>query len=229
MNNPLFIIFHSTYTHIIIGLFQGALLLDEVIIDHKKASKIILIHLEELLKKHQKSLADCSFIAAHTGPGPFTTLRVLISLVNGLAYASKIPLVGVDGLLTLVNEFYQDNEIVIALLNAFCNDVYYAIRTPSTTIMGSVSFEEFMISVVSQHLEPQYTIKLVGNAVSMYKDTLVNMQRVHILDPLPQTCSLHALALTALQHWHDKHNIAEQLLPNYLKSSSATLNPTIVS
>ncbi len=45
---------------------------------------------------------DLAFIAAHQGPAPFTTLRVCLTTVNGFAFATGMPLIGINGLQELV-------------------------------------------------------------------------------------------------------------------------------
>ena len=231
MNTPLFLTFHNTYTDIMISLYDGPLLLNTITEHHKEASKTLVTHIQCLLDSQHKALKDCSFIAAHIGPGPFTTLRAVISSVNGLAYASNIPLVGVDGLTTFIDEYHVAETTTIALLNAFCEDVYYAIRTSTTMIIGCSAINEFLDTILPTHVAPAASIRFIGNAVIMYKSNIINrlQQPFIILDPLPSTCSVNAVALTALKQWHDKSNVTTQLLPNYLKNSSSKISPAILT
>jgi tRNA threonylcarbamoyladenosine biosynthesis protein TsaB len=228
VNNILFITFHSTYTTIILGLFRDNQLIDCTIEDHKKASKTLPGHLQELLSRQNIQLSDCAFIAAHTGPGPFTTLRVLISFVDGLAYASKLPLVGVDGLITFIEEYHTAQGTTIALLNAFCDDVYYAIRSSKTptTLVGVTSITQFLNDIVPIYSTPSEIITFIGNGTTLHQDIISRSlkQPYMFAAPIPETCSLNAIAQAALNQWHDKKNITEHLLPTYLKSYSATMN-----
>src|SRR3989338_3322087 len=69
-----------------------------------EACKLLMLKLNELLTSEQKQWSDISFIVVNQGPAPFTTLRALIATVNGISFATRIPLVGVDGLLTFAME-----------------------------------------------------------------------------------------------------------------------------
>ena len=57
-----------------------------------------------MLKQHALTFSGLAFIAAHQGPAPFTTLRVCLTTVNGFAFATQVPLIGVNGLKELVDE-----------------------------------------------------------------------------------------------------------------------------
>src|SRR5471030_2525471 len=88
----------NTYTHVEMALFQDGQLINWVSEDKLRASKHFILLIAGLLQEHQIKFSDLSFVAVNQGPGPFTTLRVVIASVNGLSYATKIPLVGIDAL-----------------------------------------------------------------------------------------------------------------------------------
>lgn len=98
---------------------------------NKKTSAQLIPLLDSLLCENNISLADITFIAANRGPAPFTTLRTVLATVNGLAQATKIPLIGVDTFSTFLEELATKNShfdgTFVIIQNAFCNDLYYAI------------------------------------------------------------------------------------------------------
>ncbi len=67
-------------------------------------SQQVLILIDELLKKHKKTLKDLTEIEVKTGPGSFTGLRVGLAVANALGWALKIP---VNGKKEIAQPFYK--------------------------------------------------------------------------------------------------------------------------
>lgn len=62
--------------------------------DHKTSEKLlVLIH--DHLRKERVSLSDIDCIGVVAGPGPFTSVRVGVSVANALGYALAVPVVSV--------------------------------------------------------------------------------------------------------------------------------------
>lgn len=57
----------------------------------------LLRYLEEQLQKNSKSWDDISAIGVFSGPGSFTGLRIGMTVLNTLADAKEIPIVGATG------------------------------------------------------------------------------------------------------------------------------------
>ena len=74
-----------------------------------------------------------AFLAVNQGPGAFTSLRVIIASINGLALGdAQKRLIGVDGLDALAQEAHQkyikdQNALLVPLLNAYNSEVYYGV------------------------------------------------------------------------------------------------------
>ena len=209
----------TTYEQLQIGLYQEYKLLDSIYGDKKESSKYIVIHIDTLLVRNNLSLKDFSFIAVNQGPAPFTSLRVVIATVNGLSFAANIPLVGVDGLEAFVQEQTDGNlPYTVALINAYNNDVYYAIQAPNQILQkGCKNIEEFLHELKNQFNDQK--IRFIGNGTALFKglitDTFGNNE--FIPDPIPEYPSLEQIALIALNQWHNKEKIFNHILPLYLK------------
>lgn len=60
-------------------------------------AKNLLRYLQEQLAKHGKTFADVTAIGAFKGPGSFTGLRIGLTVLNTVADAQNIPIVGASG------------------------------------------------------------------------------------------------------------------------------------
>ena len=61
-------------------------------------SRTLLPMVEDMLKNTEKKIADVDLIAVAHGPGSFTGIRIGVSTVTGLAWASDKKCVGVSTL-----------------------------------------------------------------------------------------------------------------------------------
>jgi tRNA threonylcarbamoyladenosine biosynthesis protein TsaB len=64
-------------------------------ISSKILAEDILVLLDKILKQTELTAADFKGVVVTVGPGPYTALRVSLSIGNSLAYGLKIPIAGV--------------------------------------------------------------------------------------------------------------------------------------
>ncbi len=71
----------------------------EISQDVKFHSAHLLKAIDKVLKKANVKLRDLDYLAASTGPGSFTGIRVGLSTMQGLSLALDIPVVGIPAAL----------------------------------------------------------------------------------------------------------------------------------
>jgi len=81
----------------------------------------------ELLASAGKRLEDLAAIVVGTGPGSLTGLRVAHATGKGLAYARKIPLLGVSSLEAMAFDAPHGPELLVPVLDARRGDLYAGI------------------------------------------------------------------------------------------------------
>ena len=86
-----FLTIHARYNDVQMGIFRDGNLIELASDESKKVSKNFIVLLDHLLKNNKLSLSDLSFIAAHQGPAPFTTLRVTLASVMDLHLQQESP------------------------------------------------------------------------------------------------------------------------------------------
>ncbi len=211
-----FLTVHARYKDVQLGLFRGENLIDEASDESKKISKNFILLLDHLLSKNKLSFPDLSFIAAHQGPAPFTTLRVTIASVNGFAFATGVPLIGINGLEALIEERKDTETVTVVLLNAFCQELYYAIAEPSVPIQYGYENADKLIHELAHRFTK---VRFLGNGSEMYRHEIETLygDRATIL-PI-DLVSLQTVAKNAMKSWLEKKTHT-QLMPVYLKGYS---------
>ncbi len=219
----LFLAVHARYKDVQLGLFKDESLIDVACDESKKISRNFIGLLDRMLKKHTLTLSSLAFIAAHQGPAPFTTLRVCLTTINGLAFATQIPLVGVNGLEELVKHHKRPDGVTIVLLNAFSKEVYYGIDDPfNRDILFGYAPAESLITEVA--LRYQSDVYFAGNGIELYDTALKDAlgDRAHFLSR--DIVSLETIAQSSLEKWKHQETHS-QLMPIYLKGYSALPRP----
>jgi tRNA threonylcarbamoyl adenosine modification protein YeaZ len=214
-----FLAIQNTYTHLEIALFQDNQQLEYRSLTKIEASKACIPALEQLLSAHRLTLKDLNFIAVNQGPGPFTTLRVVIATMNGLSFAQKIPLIGVNALQALLDE-YTDAQYAyhIVLLNAFAQDVYYGIQTSHGTFeYGCAPAQQLIVHL--QTLAQKNDLLFLGNGAELHQSLITAAfgKQAHFATPLPHTCSIQQIAKAGKALWEKQEDISFQIEPLYIK------------
>jgi tRNA threonylcarbamoyladenosine biosynthesis protein TsaB len=213
-----FLSIQNNYQLVEVALFRDMQSIASTEISKLEASSHLMLAIQGLLNEHQLSFKDLSFIAANQGPGPFTTLRVVIATVNGISFATKLPLIGVDGLDMFLNEYRDTSHpITVALFNAFNRDAYFGIDTFSSREKGCKNIELLLQDLAQTHAQEQ--IRFIGSGAGFFKDQILSTfdKRAHFPLPMPEQCSLQTIGLHALDCWNSHKNLTYQLLPLYLK------------
>ncbi len=90
-------------------------------------SERLMPSLNRLLQDASLTIRDVQGIALALGPGSFTGLRIGVSTVKGLAYALKVPVVGVSSLDALAQNLRFSSLQVCPVLDARKKEVYAAL------------------------------------------------------------------------------------------------------
>jgi tRNA threonylcarbamoyladenosine biosynthesis protein TsaB len=104
---------------------------EEMIASHVLApmqqAKLILPMINEVLLKSGYSLQDLDALAFGCGPGSFTGVRIAASVMQGLAFATQIPLIKISSLAAIAQAVYNDfgwQHLMVAI-DARMNEVYW--------------------------------------------------------------------------------------------------------
>ena len=90
-------------------------------------SRTLLPMAEDMLKNAELSLKDVDIYAVAHGPGSFTGIRIGVSTVKGLAWASNKPCVGVSTLEAMAWHGLSAGGYICPVMDARRNQVYNAL------------------------------------------------------------------------------------------------------
>jgi len=169
-------------------------------------SQLLFGMLEELLPGGKLREQGIDAIACSSGPGSFTGLRIAASAVQGLAYASGLPVLAISTLAlqaqTALRQGKVDDEsIVLSMLDARINEVYCAVcgfeRGLATVLGGPFACAPGAVAVA-----PQFgSLHGIGSGCRFYAELPEQVSSRLLctdVDVLPAARDLVPLALSAL-------------------------------
>ena len=174
--------------------------------------------IKQLLVNCNQQLEDIDAIAVSIGPGSYTGLRIGVSTAKGLAFVSKIPLIGLDTLEVMCEgvqtETLSSETLLCPMIDARRMEVYCLVRNmeqkllwdTKPLIVESHSFSEF----------DQTPVLFFGNGAEKCKSVL-NSHNHHYLDnQQPDAKNMGRMALHKFEN-KEFEDLA-YLEPNYLKA-----------
>lgn len=172
-------------------------------------------------------LDEIGVVAVDVGPGLFTGLRVGIATAKAMAYALRVPMIGVASLDLVAFPLRETGRLIVAAVDARRGELFYALYRP---VPGGVQrLGEYQVGspgdLASELVARGEECLLVGDGARRYTDDFEGLSRVRVADQEvahPSAASLvqlaHAQALREefIQPW--------ELEPLYLRTPDAVAN-----
>lgn len=224
-----YIITSTRYTDLEIGIFKDDICLEKEIILNKEASKLLVCTLDKMLNKCNLKLNDLNFIGATQGPAPYTSLRANLATINGIAFAKKLPLIGLSTIEILLGQYsfeHSSKILTVAIFNAFGKDVYYGIaRNQNLKSLGSIGAEDLFKTLPDAF--PNKVFKFIGPAVNLFKTKIEEIlkDKARFSDLESSYPTLEMLAQKALTDFNNSQDLLKdkssfiQIMPLYFKPS----------
>ena len=154
------------YDNIECALTNNGVILESATVSKFQAIEQFVPTLAQLLTNNHLTLADISYIGVNVGPGPFNTLRAMLATMNGIHFATQIPLVTLNALELLLEEHSQEDTV--AMLHAFGKEVYlgHPYHDDQRYIYTSI---DHAVEIIEKFYE-NHAVQLVGNAAIKYQE-----------------------------------------------------------
>ena len=190
------------------ALFRDGTLIAEREADAgKKHAETLLPLIDDLLEENGVTIDQIGLFAVDIGPGSFTGVRIGVSLVNALAFATGKRIVAVDSLATLAQSVEKTEQPVCAMIDARNGNAYAALYQAGRTLIEpcAVETESFLTDL------PQDTV-FVGD-VNVQNKTYPRARFVGLAATARQMCAkeeVEPLYLRASQAERLKRESGEQ-------------------
>lgn len=186
-------------------------------------NKLILPMLHELLIEANLLIQQLDVIAFGCGPGSFTGVRIAASIVQGLAYATNLPVVKISTLRALAQgafvEFGKTHCLVAQ--DARMQEIYWGqYQLDPTAIMQPVVPDQLLAPQKVQLLSSNgYTG--VGNGWKIYDDILTKSCKIEVIDTVIYPQAKYIGQLAGVDFTKGLTVSAQEALPVYLREEVA--------
>jgi tRNA threonylcarbamoyladenosine biosynthesis protein TsaB len=180
-----------------------------------------------ICEQAQIELSEIGLVAVDIGPGLFTGLRVGVATAKAVAFALRVPMIGVSSLDLLAFPVRFTPRLIVAAIDARRNELYYAlyrqvpggVQRISEPTVGSAD------DLASELLALSEEVLLVGDGAHRYREAFDGLAKVEIVDQgnsFPSAASLvqlaHARAL------REDFQQIDSIQPMYLRRPDAEIN-----
>ena len=209
-----------------VALATSDTLLAEITLQTKKThSELLMPHIAKILDMAGVSRTDITAVAVSIGPGSFTGLRIGLATAKSLAYAMKIPLVGVPTLAALAYGCFVPGAILSPILDAQKGNVYQALfewqngnvkELMPATVIG---IDEALDSL-AQYSAP---VILMGEAAVLHREKIKQRDN-HLSLAAPHMIIPRASSVAGLGHMLIQQGIHHDVMalePLYIRRSEA--------
>ncbi|MCW9046544.1 MAG: tRNA (adenosine(37)-N6)-threonylcarbamoyltransferase complex dimerization subunit type 1 TsaB [Gammaproteobacteria bacterium] len=211
---------------------SAALYIDGVITEQFKIAprehtRLILKMIETLLDQSALKVGELDALAFGRGPGSFTGVRIATGIVQGLAFASDLPVVPISTLAALAQQTYDNHQQthVLSAIDARMGEIYWACYAKDENNLMRLASKESVSAAESVVLTSALSNSWcgTGSGWASYKEQLEVILGDRLMqiyaDELPRSSSIVKLAVDAFQRGEAIE--ASQALPVYLRNDVA--------
>ena len=183
-------------------------------------NEILLVMVDEMLKKLNIDIEDIDLFVAVTGPGSFTGIRIGVTVVKALAMALNKPIVAVNTLEALSFGVFSDKK-KIPLIDARGERVYYGvyegINNENIVAPALLTIDELL-----DEFSDKGEFVFVGDCVNLYKDRILENKNFEITPACLNSCISKNACVIGKQKY-ERGDISDcfSLSPEYVRLSQA--------
>ncbi|MCW8934194.1 MAG: tRNA (adenosine(37)-N6)-threonylcarbamoyltransferase complex dimerization subunit type 1 TsaB [Gammaproteobacteria bacterium] len=209
------------------ALYVDGVITEQFKIAPREHTRLILKMIETLLAQSSLKVAELDALAFGRGPGSFTGVRIATGIVQGLAFASDLPVVPVSTLAALAQQAHDNYQQthVLSAIDARMGEIYWACYAKDENNLMRLTSKESVSAAESVVLSAGLSNSWcgTGSGWASYKEQLeviLGDQLTQIYaDELPRSSSIVKLAVDAFQRGEAIE--ASQALPVYLRNDVA--------
>lgn len=183
-------------------------------------NEILLVMVDEMLKKLNIDIEDIDLFVAVTGPGSFTGIRIGVTVVKALAMALNKPIVAVNTLEALSFGVFSDKK-KIPLIDARGERVYYGvyegINNKNIVAPALLTIDELL-----EEFSDKGEFVFIGDCVNLYEERILENKNFEITPACLNSC-ISRNACVIGKHKFESGDISDcfNLSPEYVRLSQA--------
>ena len=186
-------------------------------------SQTLMAMTESVLRIGGKAASDIDVYAVTNGPGSFTGVRIGVSAVKGMAFASDKPCIAVSTLESMAYLFLGQNAYICACMDARRNQVYNAVFRVDNNLIERVCDDRAI--AVDELLDELQSLDnkviLVGDGAHLVSEAS-NDPKLAVAPEHIRYQRASAVAAAALEKYNRGDKITPAaLMPSYLRLSQA--------
>jgi tRNA threonylcarbamoyladenosine biosynthesis protein TsaB len=170
---------------------NGILLAVRIIETPRSAAAKLGVLINEVLKESDRSPKEIEGVVITSGPGSYTGLRIGVATAKGLCYALNVPLISVNTLELLANQFQKekskalsDGVLLCPMIDARRMEVYCALLDKELNYIEEVQAKIIDSTSFIDYLENQ-TIYFIGNGAEKCAKVIENTNAKFVVDQNP--------------------------------------------
>jgi len=209
-----------------IGSHEGVLAQFEATRGRRHAETLVPA-IEFVCRQAQVELDEIGVVAVDVGPGLFTGLRVGLATAKAMAYALRVPMIGIVSLDLLAFPVRFTSRLVAAVIDARRGEVFWALyrQVPGGVQRVSPFGVDRPDDVVAELAARAEDVLVVGDGALRHREVFAELDRVEFAEPwlsYPSAAPLVQLAhARALREDWVHHGSLE---PVYLRPPDAAIN-----
>jgi tRNA threonylcarbamoyladenosine biosynthesis protein TsaB len=192
-------------------------------------SKHIMEMIDFVLSISGLTVSDIDGFAVTKGPGSFTGLRIGISTVKGLAFASDKPIVGVSTLDALAFQFSLSPYLICPFLDARKGEVYFA-RYRSVNGILKTEVRQQVLPPESAVCDIKEPTLFVGNGAIIYRNIIQDQvgKFAHFAPISDNIVKAASVALLSMDRFNKgTTDDISTFIPCYIRKSDAEIKKKI--
>jgi tRNA threonylcarbamoyladenosine biosynthesis protein TsaB len=204
---------------------SAALLINDDIISRyqfapRKHAELILPMVDELLAEAGLRLADLDALAFGRGPGAFTGVRIAAGVIQGLAYATNLPVIPISTLAALAQGVDAEHQHIISAIDARMGEIYWGLYTRDDAGQIVAASDEVVSKPEDLVIADDVRYFGTGSGWKTYASVLTDKLQDQLTgfadDRFPDARDILTLAQTEFEHGRTVS--ADQALPVYLRN-----------
>ena len=123
------LLIETSTTQCSVGLSQQGICVSSLSVNEAQYAHAEVLHvlITQLLDREGIQPQDLVAVGVSKGPGSYTGLRIGVSAAKGLCFALQIPLISMDTLAVLAQEYVRPETRTVAVLDARRDEVYLGV------------------------------------------------------------------------------------------------------